>query len=120
MNDRTAMVVTVVGTSVGMAALLLTVMTLLIGSVNTRIDDFRDAMNARIDDTNGRIDDTNARLDDTNGRIEDTNARIDDTNSRIDDLNDRMSGIQTGMRELRNLLIEALKVQGTQAPANEQ
>ena len=35
MNDRTAMVVTVVGSSVGMGALLLTVMTLLIGSVNT-------------------------------------------------------------------------------------
>ena len=34
MNDRTAMVVTVVGSSVGMAAVLLTVMTLL-GPVNT-------------------------------------------------------------------------------------
>lgn len=51
MNDRTAIIVTVVGSSVGVAALLLSVMTLLIGSVNTRIDDFRDAVNARIDDT---------------------------------------------------------------------
>lgn len=102
MNDRTAMVVTVVGSSVGMAALLLTVMTLLIGSVNTRIDDLQGAMNARIDDTNARIDDTNNR--------------IDDTNSRIDDLNDRMTGIENGMRELRNLLIEVLKAE---PPANE-
>ena len=104
MNDRTAIIVTVVGSSVGMAALLLTVMTLLIGSVNTRIDDFRDAVNARIDDTNSRIDDINGRIDDTNGRIDDINGRIDDTN-------DRMTGIENGMRELRNLLIEALKAE---------
>ena len=97
MNDRTTMIVTVVGSSVGMAALLLTVMTLLIGSVNTRIDDLLGAMNARIDDTNNRIDDTNNR--------------IDDTNSRIDDLNARMTGVENGMRELRNLLIEALKAE---------
>ena len=84
------MIVTVVGSSVGMAALLLTVMTLLIGSVNTRIDDLLGAMNARIDDTNNRID---------------------DTNSRIGDLNDRMTGVENGMRELRNLLIEALKAE---------
>ena len=90
MNDRTTMIVTVVGSSVGMAALLLTVMTLLIGSVNTRIDDLLGAMNARIDDTNNRID---------------------DTNSRIGDLNDRMTGVENGMRELRNLLIEALKAE---------
>ena len=97
MNDKTTIVVTVVGSAVGMAALLLTVMTLLIGSVNTRIDDFQDAVNARIDDTNSRIGDTNGR--------------IDDVNSRIDDLNDRMTGVENGMRELRNLLIEALKAE---------
>ena len=102
MNDKTTIVVTVVGSAVGMAALLLTVMTLLIGSVNTRIDDFQDAVNARIDDTNSRIGDTNGR--------------IDDVNSRIDDLNDRMTGVENGMRELRNLLIEALKAE---AAANE-
>ena len=92
MNDKTTIVVTVVGSAVGLAALLLTVMTLLIGSVNTRIDDLQGTMNARIDDLQGTM-----------------NARIDDTNSRIDDLNDRMTGVENGMRELRNLLIEALK-----------
>ena len=97
MNDKTTIVVTVVGSAVGLAALLLTVMTLLIGSVNTRIDDFQDAVNARIDDTNSRIGDTNGR--------------IDDVNSRIDDLNDRMTDVENGMRELRNLLIEALKAE---------
>ena len=32
-------------------------------------------------------------------------------NNRIDDLNDRMTGVENGMRELRNLLIEALKAE---------
>ena len=79
MNDRTAMVVTVVGSSVGMAALLLTVMTLLIGSVNTRIDALQGTVNTRISDLQGTV-----------------NARIDDTNSRVDDLNDRVTGLDSG------------------------
>ena len=82
------MIVTVLGSAVGMSALLLTVMTLLIGSVNARIDDLRDTVNAR----------------------------IDDTNARIDDLNDRMTGLENEMREVRSLVIEALK---TVPPANE-
>ena len=108
MNDRTAMVVTVVGSSVGMAALLLTVITLLIGSVNTRIDDLQDTMNTRIGDTNTRISDVHSRIDDLNDRVT-------GVEGRIDELNDRMTGIENGMRELRNLLIEALK---PEPPAN--
>ena len=46
MTDRTAMIVTVVGSSVGMAAVLLTVMTVQIGSLNTRIDLFIEALKA--------------------------------------------------------------------------
>ncbi len=57
MNDRTAMVVTVVGNSVGMGAVLLTVVALLIGSVNTRSDDLQGTVNTRIGDTNTRISD---------------------------------------------------------------
>ena len=110
MNDRTAMVVTVVGSSVGMAAVLLTVTTLLIGSVNTRIDDLQATVNTRIDDLQSTV---NARLNDLQAT---TNGRIDDMNSRIDDLNDRVTGVENGMRELRNLLVEVLKAE---APANE-
>ena len=105
MNEKTTIVVTVVGSAVGLAALLLTVMTLLIGSVNTRIDDLQGTVNARIDDLQGTM---NARIDDLQGTM---NARINDTNGRIDDLNDRMTGVENGMRELRNLLIEALKAE---------
>ena len=101
MNDRTAMVVTVVGSSVGMAALLLTVITLLIGSVNTRIDDLQGTVNTRISDVHSRIGDLNDR--------------VTGVESRIEELNDRMTGIENGMRELRNLLIEALKAE---PPAN--
>ena len=105
MNDKTTIVVTVVGSAVGLAALLLTVMTLLIGSVNTRIDDLQGTMNARFGDLQGTM---NARFDDLQGTM---NGRIDDTNSRLDDLNDRMTGVENGMRELRSLLIEALKAE---------
>ena len=106
MNDRTAMVVTVVGSSVGMTALLLTVMTLLIGSVNTRIDDLQGTVNTRISDLGVTM----------NSRIDDANSRVDDLNDRVTELNDRMTGVENGMRELRNLLIEALKAE---PPANE-
>ena len=112
MNDRTAMVVTVVGSSVGMAALLLTVMTLLIGSVNTRIDDLQGTVNTRISDLQVTM---NARIDDTNSRVDDLNDRVTGVDSRINELNDRMTGVENGMRELRNLLIEALKAE---PPAN--
>ena len=108
MNDRTAMVVTVVGSSVGMGAVLLTVVALLIGSVNTRIDDLQGTVNTRIGDTNTRISDVHSRIDDLNDRVT-------GVEGRIDELNDRMTGIENGMRELRNLLIEALKAE---PPAN--
>ena len=80
-----------------MAALLLTVITLLIGSVNTRIDDLQGTVNTRISDVHSRIGDLNDR--------------VTGVESRIDELNDRMTGIENGMRELRNLLIEALKAE---------
>ena len=61
-RDRTVIVVTVVGSS----ALLATVMTLLIGSVHTWIDDLQDAMHARFDGLDARFDDG---IDDLNGRV---------------------------------------------------
>ena len=45
---------------------------------------------------------TNARFNDVNARFNDVNARIDDMNARIDD-------IQTDIRELRALIIDAIK-----------
>ena len=62
-----------------------------IGSVNTRASNLQDTVNTRASNLQGSM-----------------NARFDDTNSRIDELNDRMTGVENGLRELRELLIEAL------------
>ena len=45
----------------------------------------------------------------TNARFNDVNARIDDVNLRIDDLHARIESIQTDIRELRALIIDAIK-----------
>ena len=45
---------------------------------------------------------TNARFDDVNARFDDVNARFDDANARFDD-------VQADIRELRALVIDALK-----------
>ena len=45
---------------------------------------------------------TNARFNDVNARFNDVNARFDDVNARIDD-------VQADIRELRPLIIDALK-----------
>ena len=49
--------------------------------------------------TNGRFDDVNRRIDDVNDRFDDL---VDDVNRRFDD-------VQTDIRELRSLIIEAIK-----------
>lgn len=38
-----------------------------------------------------------------------TNARFDDVNRRIDDVNERIDDVQADIRELRSLVIEAIK-----------
>ena len=45
----------------------------------------------------------------TNGRFDDVNQRIDDVNRRFDDVNGRFDDVQTDIRELRSLVIEAIK-----------
>ena len=48
----------------------------------------------------------NARFDDLNSRIDDLNTNV---NGRIDDVNSRMDQIETDIRELRALVIDAIK-----------
>ena len=83
-DDTRAIIRSIVGTGIGLATLLLMLAGLLI------------QQNANI---NARIDDVNANV---NARIDDVNARIDDVNARIDDL-------QEDIRELRTLIIDAIK-----------
>ena len=55
---------------------------------------------------NGRFDDVNQRIDDVNDRF---NVRFDDVNRRFDDVNGRIDDVQRDIRELRSLVIEAIK-----------
>ena len=80
------------------------------GSVNTRFDDANANVNTRFDHlgttVNTRFDSVNTRFDDANANV---NARFDDVNVRIDDLNVRIDGIVSDIRELRGLVIKAVK-----------
>ena len=96
----------IVGTGIGLATLLLMLAGLMVqqnAAVNTRIDDVNANVNARIDDVNANVD---IRFDDFSGNV---NARFDGVNARIDDLNVRIDGIVSDIRELRGLVIEAVK-----------
>ena len=48
-----------------------------------------------------------------------TNSRFDDVNRRIDDVNERINDIQTDIRELRSLLIEAIKTNTADSAAED-
>ena len=56
--------------------------------------------------TNARFEDVNRRIDDVNSRIEDVNSRIDDVNARVEA---RFDDVQADIRELRALVIDAIK-----------
>ena len=56
--------------------------------------------------TNARFDDVNARFNDVSGRIDDVNRRIDDVNTTM---GARLDAIQADIRELRALVIDAIK-----------
>lgn len=49
---------------------------------------------------------TDARFDDVNRRLDDVNTRIDDLRA---DTTARLDGLQSDMRELRELVVEALR-----------
>ena len=62
MSDTRTLVLTIVGTGVGLAVLLTGVMFALIGGVNTRIDDLRDGLSTRMDRIETRLDGFDERL----------------------------------------------------------
>ncbi len=120
-KDTKAIIGTIVGTGLVVAALLSAQMSSLntrIDGLHARFDDLTASMNARFDDltasANARFDDVHGRIDDVNANV---NARIDDVvanvNARIDDVvanvNARFDDLQEDIRELRALVIEALK-----------
>ena len=113
-DNRRMIIATVVGTGIAMTTVIVAFIGIIAGGINNRIDDVNATVNNRIDDLNTRFDDLNASV---NNRFEDVNSRIDDVNTsvnnRIDDLNvslnRRIDDLQNEMRELRTLVIDAIK-----------
>ena len=106
MTDTRTIVVSVIGTGIAVVTVVVGFMAIIAGGINSRFDDVSDRItrvDARIDELSRNV---NARIDElsrnVNSRIDDVNARIDDTNARIDDL-------QSDVRELRALVIDAIK-----------
>ena len=62
--------------------------------------------------TNARIGDVNARISDMNARIDDVHANV---NARIDDVNARIDGLSEDIRELRAIVIDAVKTDASSA-----
>lgn len=92
MSDTRTIVFSIIGTGIATITIIVSFVAIIAGGINDRIDDVNTNVNSRIDDVNSRIDDVNANV----------NSRIDDIHTRIDDL-------QNDIRELRSLVIDALK-----------
>ncbi|MCY4635158.1 MAG: hypothetical protein OXG04_11760 [Acidobacteria bacterium] len=104
MTDNRMIIATVVGTGIAMTTVIVAFIGIIADGINDRrINDINANVNSRIDalntSVNNRIDDLNTSV---NSRFNDVNSRIDNVNSRIDDLQDQM-------RELRALVIDAIK-----------
>ena len=98
-GETKAIIRSIVGTGIGLATLLLMLAGLMLqqnANFNARIDDVNASVNARIDDVNASV---NARIDDL--RV-DVTAQIANVNTRID-------GLHESIRELRALIIDAIK-----------
>ena len=114
MTDNRMIIATVVGTGIAMTTVIVAFIGIIAGGINNRIDDVNATVNNRIGDINSRFDDLNAsvntRFDDLNASV---NARFDDLNAsvnrRFDNVNSRIDDMQDQMRELRALVIDAIK-----------
>ena len=88
MSDTRTIVFSIIGTGIATITILVSFVAIIAGGINNRIDDVNTNVNSRIGDVNGRIDDVNGRIDNVNGRIDD---------------------LQNDIRELRSLVIDAIK-----------
>ena len=96
MSDTKMLVVSIVGTGLATITVIVAFTAIVASGFNARFDD----LNSRIDDLNTSV---NGRIDDLNTNV---NGRIDDLNANI---NSRMDEIETDIRELRALVIDAIK-----------
>ena len=104
-----AFCVTIVGTSCSTNA--------RISDLSARIDDVNANLSARIDAGDASL---SARIDDL--RVE-VAAQVEAVNARIDDLsaslNARMDGLERDIRDLRAIVIDALRAPVARAPADD-
>ena len=84
MSETATIVTSIVGSAIGIVAILGTFLGLMIQS------------------TNRRIDDTNRRLDETNRRLERIETRVDDTNRDIGELRDRTGKLEGALTAFIN------------------
>ena len=114
MTDNRMIIATVVGTGIAMTTVIVAFVGIIAGGINNRIDDVNANVNNRINDLNSRFDDLNSQLQHTvrhlnasvNTRFDDLNASV---NRRFDNVNSRIDDLQDQMRELRALVIDAIK-----------
>ena len=98
----------IVGTGIGLAGLILTVMMM---------------MNARFDDVNRRFDDVNRRFDDVNQRIDDLrqdqHERFRAVEQRLRSFDDRLRAVEIGFGRIdqRLEIIERTVLPGREPPA---
>ena len=96
MSDTKMLVVSIVGTGLATITVIVAFTAIVASGFNARFDD----LNSRIDDLNTNV---NGRIDNLNTNV---NGRIDDLNTNV---NSRMDQIETDIRELRALVIDAIK-----------
>ena len=100
MSDTRTIVLTIVGTGVGLAVLLTGVMYALIAGVNARIDDLHAGLSARIDDVHAGL-----------------SSRMDRIETRLDDIDERLRNVEIafGKVDQRLLTIERVVLPGPDA-----
>ena len=84
MTETTAIVVSIIGTGIGIIGVMGLMLRLLASNIGKRLDDTNQQINRRLDDTNQQI---NRRLDDTNQQI---NSLRTETNRRFESLTSEM------------------------------
>ena len=92
MSDTRTIVVSIVGTGLAVTTVVVAFTAIIASGIDARFDD----VNSRIDDVNRNV---NSRVDDVNRNV----------NSRVGDLDTRMARLEIDIRELRTLVIDAIK-----------
>ena len=96
MSDTRALILTVIGTGLT----VVTVLSMQIAGVNTRIDD----MNLRIGDMNLRIGDVNLRIGDVDGRIDDLRSEVRDLRADLVRFDERLDAVQVAVGKVEQRL----------------